>query len=434
MIGSGTGRATLRTGQKRPCLLFSPLLPSERDAEKRKNNPSPVSSLLPTIIPSSPQGKGGKKKKEALAQAAAPRHRAPVQQAMNATSGTGKHSSFFTHNPSAATFPTPGAQSALANARASREKNGPDRGGRNGTRWTNPKYVLHMVKIHRIPHPRFRRKVARKTGEAGGASAVPSSAVWGWPWVVASSSRQPGAAGGAGGSPHRTAQARAKGGGAANRPRQAGEIRTARSRTHAKQRPHKCGFGAVRAGVNCPPLSLLPRRLRGRERRRRRTQKNNRSRRAPPSCHCQQPERSLFWPRLPLLPLAHLPLIQCHYNTLLLRASGSAHTTRASIRHRCCRAGSSSRSHCDLASARGRRGVVRVLRDLGSAAARWPGVEAAAAAAGRSMMTSRRTPSRTSSRGSPTASPVLRRGVSLPSHRFLLGSGQLAVALVSVHG
>jgi hypothetical protein len=77
---SGTGRATLRTGQKRPCLLFSPLLPSERDAEKRKNSPSPISSLLVqysllllvcltrnTAIRSSPQGQGNQKRKRSSA-------------------------------------------------------------------------------------------------------------------------------------------------------------------------------------------------------------------------------------------------------------------------------------------------------------------------------------------------------------------------------
>lgn len=112
--------------------------------------------------------------------------------------------------------------------------------------------------------------------------------------------------------------------------------------------------------------------------------------------------------------------IQCHYTTILLRASGSARTTP---RHRCCLLlQSSPRSHCDSRPSARVPGwwCARVLGDPGSAA-RWPGVEAAAVPR-RSTTTSRRTPSRTSSLGSPTASPALPRGVSLPvpSRRFLL--------------
>jgi hypothetical protein len=77
-------------------------------------------------------------------------------------------------------------------------------------------------------------------------------------------------------SPHTATTARPRRG-----RRGAGEIRTARSRAHAKQRPHKCGFGAVRAGreeaVNCPPAAA-------RESRRRTTSRTRTTKQ--PLAHC----------------------------------------------------------------------------------------------------------------------------------------------------
>lgn len=152
-------------------------------------------------------------------------------------------SSFFTHNPSSpATFPTPGAQCGALRTRERHGKNGPDR--------TEAAETGRVDQTHH--HPRFRRQNLEKLrlhpfrgsrGAGGLLAAEPG----------------PGAGGRrAGGSPHRTAQGRPRDP-PASQAQAAGEIRTARSRTHAKQRRHKCGFGAVRACVNCP---LLPQRLR----------------------------------------------------------------------------------------------------------------------------------------------------------------------------
>lgn len=248
--------------------------------------------------------------------------------------------------------------------------------------------------------------------------------------------------------PHRTAP-RKGGGGRAERPRDppasqaqaAGEIRTARSRTHAKQRRHKCGFGAVRACVNCP---LLPQRLRCGQETTTRTEKQPlpavpRPRRASPPASLCSARALAFLTASACRPCPVLYPSPLHSVTRTSRSRRSSATTLQyccalavalalplAPQHATAAAGSSPRSHCDLRPSARVPGVVRVLRDPGSAA-RWPGAEAAVPR--RSTTTSRRTPSRTSSLGSPTASPALPRGVSLPvpSRRFLLllGSAQL---------